>query len=338
MAPEQARGEKAIDHRADLYSLGAILYLCLTGQIPFHDDDVLALLEKIRSEAPIPPSKLRPGIPADLESAVLRALAKPRDHRFPDAGSMFDAIFPFVDVGAVSLVPPPVRLLPAASIPHLPAPAETTAPTLPLDLASEEQDQPTTPLHPGPRPVAEAPTQLIQPQADEPTLKPLVREPSPVRRSWRGAVLVGVSLTVVVFAALAWLIWPEPSSPPLPSAAATSAADEQPPPEEVQAESAPATPDASGAPEETTNSPDPASDGGSVPDWSEDAAQPGPLPPVRRENQRPEPAKRMRQKAVPRGYGSLIAVEPQEPEPPPPAPRSQGYGRLIHEGEESGAE
>jgi serine/threonine-protein kinase len=87
MAPEQARGEDAVDHLVDIYALGVILYEGLCGRPPFVGANHLAVLTKHISERPLRPSKLRPDltISAALENIVLKALAKEPRKRFQDA-------------------------------------------------------------------------------------------------------------------------------------------------------------------------------------------------------------------------------------------------------------
>jgi len=84
MSPEQIQG-KEIDSRADIYSLGIVLYEMLTGHIPFIRDSDFNLLKAQVEELPLPPRKLMPQLPTDLEKAVLRALAKAPEERFQNA-------------------------------------------------------------------------------------------------------------------------------------------------------------------------------------------------------------------------------------------------------------
>ncbi|HSC21365.1 MAG TPA: serine/threonine-protein kinase, partial [Solirubrobacterales bacterium] len=87
MAPEQLRGE-AGDRRSDLYALGAVLYEMLTGRVPFASDSEYEVIRAQVEEAPAPPSSLVPGLPAWLDAAVLRALAKDPAERFQSAEEM----------------------------------------------------------------------------------------------------------------------------------------------------------------------------------------------------------------------------------------------------------
>ncbi|WP_437760788.1 protein kinase domain-containing protein [Sorangium sp. So ce1389] len=85
MAPEQVRGEPDIDTRADVFSLGCVLYKCLTGRAPFQGSDPLSVALKIVLEEPPRLRELRPELPAALEALIARMISKARDRR-PDDG------------------------------------------------------------------------------------------------------------------------------------------------------------------------------------------------------------------------------------------------------------
>ena len=87
MSPEQARGED-VDHRTDIWSLGVVLYLSLTGQLPFQGDLDQVVLHSILHQEPKPVRTLRAGIPIALERIVIRALKKNRDERYQRADEM----------------------------------------------------------------------------------------------------------------------------------------------------------------------------------------------------------------------------------------------------------
>jgi serine/threonine-protein kinase len=83
MAPEQLKGG-AVDARADLYSLGAILYERLAGELPYPDDLTVTLTMKLTE--PMPPLRyLRPDIPPRVEKVLMRMLEMEADHRYPTA-------------------------------------------------------------------------------------------------------------------------------------------------------------------------------------------------------------------------------------------------------------
>jgi serine/threonine protein kinase len=80
MAPEQARGQKDIDARADLFSLGCVLYKCLSGRAPFEGSNIVAVMTKVLVSEPPRLRDLRPEIPPALADLVHRLLAKlPQD-------------------------------------------------------------------------------------------------------------------------------------------------------------------------------------------------------------------------------------------------------------------
>ncbi len=83
MAPEQTGIlHKAIDHRADLYSLGIVIYLVLTGNVPFVSEDAGLLAHQHVAQVPQPPSERRKGIPTLMETMILKLLNKDPDDRY----------------------------------------------------------------------------------------------------------------------------------------------------------------------------------------------------------------------------------------------------------------
>jgi len=81
MSPEQAQGD-ALDGRSDIFSLGAVLYLLLTGQRAFDGKSVPAILSKVEREDPAPPSSLAADVPPAVDAIVARSLAKRPEHRY----------------------------------------------------------------------------------------------------------------------------------------------------------------------------------------------------------------------------------------------------------------
>ncbi|MFL5330018.1 MAG: serine/threonine-protein kinase [Gemmataceae bacterium] len=92
MSPEQAAGLTEIDSRTDIYSLGALTYFLLTGQPPFARATVSQILAAHRNDPPIPPSQLRPDMPHDLETVVLRCLEKDPSARFQTMDELLHAL------------------------------------------------------------------------------------------------------------------------------------------------------------------------------------------------------------------------------------------------------
>jgi serine/threonine-protein kinase len=92
MAPEQARSAAHVDHRADLYSLGCILYEMVAGQPPFLAAGAGELIALHMFEAPAPPREHAPAISPDLERIVLRLLEKEPDDRYRSAADVVSAL------------------------------------------------------------------------------------------------------------------------------------------------------------------------------------------------------------------------------------------------------
>ena len=85
MAPEQARGERDLDARVDLYACGVILYEALTGNRPFTASNYNALLLQILTATPRPASELRPALPAPFDAVIEKAMARRREERYAKA-------------------------------------------------------------------------------------------------------------------------------------------------------------------------------------------------------------------------------------------------------------
>ena len=119
MAPEQARAAAQIDHRADLYSLGCILYELVVGTPPFVGSGSGELIALHMFEEPVPPRTRVPSVSAAFESVILKLLAKEPDARFQSANAVVEAL-------------------------HLRQPANSASMTIPQPLA-REQPAPTAP-------------------------------------------------------------------------------------------------------------------------------------------------------------------------------------------------
>jgi len=92
MSPEQCRGAGYVDQRSDVYALGCVLFTLLVGRPPFEADGIGDIIAMHLREPPPPPSRLRPGIPPEIDQLVLRCLAKEPAQRFQNAADLAIAI------------------------------------------------------------------------------------------------------------------------------------------------------------------------------------------------------------------------------------------------------
>jgi eukaryotic-like serine/threonine-protein kinase len=119
MSPEQSAGDRDVDGRSDLYSLGIVAYQMLCGELPFNATNTPALLVKHLSERPVPVEQRASNIPPDLARAVMLCLEKNPDDRFPSAQAF-------------------VTALDSGNVPNLPAPRATQAPAPQSGFTAEQ--------------------------------------------------------------------------------------------------------------------------------------------------------------------------------------------------------
>jgi serine/threonine-protein kinase len=103
MAPEQARGER-VDHRADIYAVGAILYCALTGQRPFDHPDPTATLTQVLTSDPPRPRSIEPSIPEPLEMIIQKAMAKRPQDRYESMAELDEALSAWEPGGDSTLI------------------------------------------------------------------------------------------------------------------------------------------------------------------------------------------------------------------------------------------
>jgi serine/threonine-protein kinase len=241
VAPEQINGEERSDHRADVWSLGAIAYRCITGVTPFEGEQIGAIIRSILFSKPTAPSALNPELPGELDAFFELALAKERDARFQSARELSEALchtlgmsgtfsigrpsqpHPKVDdaaveVGVADIEPQDEGMYVAEAL----AAAEEAAP----DSAALVVESPP-------------PSRSLVTPALSPLVRPVRPRRSRITLPPRGVLIAGALIAVVVGGALAfWLLRPgarapaDPATSAQPSGPATapSAAPEPPGP------------------------------------------------------------------------------------------------------------
>lgn len=109
MSPEQARGERNLDGRVDVYACGVVMYEAIVGKRPFLAPNYNALLLAIINTNPRPLREARPKTPPELEAIIMRAMAKNRANRFPSAKHFLRELMPNAPLteGSGKRLPPP---------------------------------------------------------------------------------------------------------------------------------------------------------------------------------------------------------------------------------------
>jgi serine/threonine-protein kinase len=203
MAPEQARGSRTIDGRADVWSLGVVAYRCVTGAMPFDGDALGELLVRICTGVYTPPSKHVPGLPPAFDAWIARALGVEPRQRFATATDLAEALAEIAS-SAGSLERTFDRQL--SQRPHAVAPR-----TEPLGVVLPRSD--------GSVAAFAATQQSIPPSAPGAAHSTRLSVPPPVRAR-RHAIAAGLLAAVLVAAAVRGLRARAPSSES-PAAAST---------------------------------------------------------------------------------------------------------------------
>ena len=144
MAPEQCKSAKHVDHRADQYSMGIVLYELLTGRLPFEGETEFAIMTAQVNDPPPPPRLSNPGIPPAIEAEILKSLSKSPDERFRDCGEFARALVAAASMPAVAADIGMLPTLPAKDLHPGAAAVPPTTPEVNLQV-------PTTAHQPGRR-------------------------------------------------------------------------------------------------------------------------------------------------------------------------------------------
>ncbi len=188
MSPEQAMGENQLDHRADIYAAGVVLYECVVGDVPYDAPNYNKLLRLILDEDPPPPRERGAQISPELERVILWAMEKERDQRVPSAKEMLEWLRraaegespPYAAHGAVDVeldlpdldMSPPK---PAGSLPSHPSSGSFTLDEGWSAASSPSQGRVSTPRPAAPRtPAPSAPRTPVPARA-----APATPQPSP---------------------------------------------------------------------------------------------------------------------------------------------------------------
>lgn len=192
IAPEQAMGHP-IDGRADIYSLGVVLFYMVTGRVPFVAAQPMTVAAKHVSEPPPPPRQFRPDLPPAAEAVILRALAKDPAQRYRSAGELARAFR--------AALPASGQVAAAAPRPSVPQAGAAAQPPRVPTIKPEQRANAAPPVRPPAR----------------------VASPPPRRRGWLPIVLSLLAIVLVAVGAYAVVRGIEGNRPnPTPTASATS--------------------------------------------------------------------------------------------------------------------
>lgn len=243
MAPEQVLGAE-VDGRADLYSVGVILYRLLTGNLPFKADTAIAMVQKQIKDPPTPVKQFRTELPAWCERVLARALAKSPADRFQTADEFRAAL-------ASVVMPAPNVAIAAAPGAEAAAVELTLAPNASLSIEPPlgETMPPTAAAPPAPSQALPSPPAAVAPaaQATSPP-KPAARDATVVIRrkvllSW-AVVIAAVAVAAILYTSIsdsnrASVPKPAADRRPEPIAAPAKPVTERPGPETGRASIAP---------------------------------------------------------------------------------------------------
>lgn len=129
LSPEQAVGED-VDHRSDIYGLGIVLYELLTGHVPFESDSPVEMMLRRLRELPTPPRRLNSHITPQLESAILRALARDPAARHPSMEALMNDLSRLPGSTGRAITPPSETAAPLGTTMRLESPGVSIGPRM----------------------------------------------------------------------------------------------------------------------------------------------------------------------------------------------------------------
>ncbi len=187
MAPEQAWG-KVVDHRADLFGLGAVMYAMCVGHSPFRARSTMAVLKRVCEEEPRPIAAINPDIPDWLSRIIGKLLAKNPDERFKDASEVCDLL-----AQCLSHVQQPLHV-------PLPPTCATLAPTVTAIAAA-----------PVPAPVSAHAAAAVQPASEKPaaaSVPPRTSLPLAYRLQFKWGIAPMLLMLLVLIGCASVFTWP----------------------------------------------------------------------------------------------------------------------------------
>jgi serine/threonine protein kinase len=250
ISPEQALGRSGeeIDGRADIYSLGVVLYEMLCGELPFRSDTPIGLLMHHISTLPTPPHALNPELPPAISQMLLKCLEKDRDNRYQSADEFIEALsrpeltatteaFGSNTMAGAPNNPAPVPAkTPIATAPLTPPPLARVAVSTPAAAAAKPAAVATPPGVPTPAtaplptpapptPVMTTPIAPPQPRVARQRVNVPTIMPVPAPRS-HGLLYAALGAAIALLIGAGYLLMRQPSAPqPQPAQAVTAPVD-----------------------------------------------------------------------------------------------------------------
>ncbi len=200
-SPEQLFGEREIDHRADIWAIGVLLYECLSGQLPVYGENLGQVLKIITTGDIVPLEKIVPGLPDDIVRLAGRMLSRPREDRPSDMREVLDVLKRYSTLS--------VRAFGAARS-HPPS----------QDIAERSSEtRPRTPVH-----AQDGPTLLAASALPQDTASPHALSRPERQDSRKIALFAGIALGALVVGGVGWRLGRSPQGAVLPPSNGTQSA------------------------------------------------------------------------------------------------------------------
>ena len=179
LAPEAARSARNVDARSDQYAFGATLYECRTGLLPYERTSIFEMISAILLEDPVAPSDRAPSIDPRMEAAILRAMSRSPEDRFPDMRALALALLPMASPTVRAQWEPELRDHTRSAAMRTPIGDFEAEPRRPISTADDLSPLPSS----DEAALARTDPEGIKPVPDEPgpgTMRPELPTPEPV--------------------------------------------------------------------------------------------------------------------------------------------------------------